>query len=50
MKGRVARAALIVFFILILIALSLGVIYYIKEPVITLKGKENYCRGASGSH
>ena len=29
MKGRVAKAALIVFFILILIALSLGVIFYI---------------------
>ena len=41
MKGRFVRAALIVFFILMLIALSLGVIYYIKEPVITLKGKES---------
>ena len=40
MKGRFAKAALIVFVILMLIALALGVIYYVTEPVITLKGKE----------
>ncbi|MBR2706642.1 MAG: polysaccharide deacetylase family protein [Mogibacterium sp.] len=40
MKRRFALAALIVFVFLILIALSLGAIWYITEPVITLRGEE----------